>query len=158
MYYADSSIGTIIIAVITIAASIYTSIKKSKSQQSQAAVRGQEEQEESPFFSLKSVFEEIEEELKAAAQSEVIIEEAEDAEVEATAPATVLDKLEISDNVVEEGIGVTVTVNAHPEEQKISDISQESSAKTEGLKGRLKASPKDIILYSEILKPKYKEF
>lgn len=154
MYYADSSIGTIIIAVITIAASIYTSIKKSKSQQSQAAVRGQEEQEESPFFSLKSVFEEIEEELKAAAQSEVIIEEEEDAEVE----ATVLDKLETPENVVEEGIAVTVTKNVHSEEQKLSDISKESSTKSEGIKARLKASPKDAILYSEILKPKYKEF
>ena len=78
------------------------------------------------------------------------------AEVEDIVPE--LDKLETSDNVVEEGIALTVTKNAHPEEQKPSDVLQESSAKTEGLKGRLKASPKDIILYSEILKPKYKEF
>ena len=142
MYYADSALGTIIVAVISIAISIYTSVKKRKSQQNPAAVTNQEEKEESPFFSIESVFKEIEEE--------------DVAEVEDTVPE--LDKLETSDNVVEEGIAVTVTKNAHPEEQKTSDISQESSAKTEGLKGRLKASPKDIILYSEILKPKYKEF
>ena len=141
MYYADSSLGTIIVAVISIALSIYTSVKKKKSEQNQALASRQEEKEE---------------EVQEAAHTEEIIEEEVVAEVEDTVP--VLDKLEISDNVVEEGIGVTVTVNAHPEEQKTSDISQESSAKTEGLKGRLKASPKDIILYSEILKPKYKEF
>ena len=157
MYYAESSIATIIVAVISIALSIYTSVKKRKSQQEQAAVSIEEEKEESPFFSIESVFKEIEEELQAAAQSEDIIDEEDASEVK-TAPVSELDKMEMSENVVEEGIAVTLPKNVHSEKQKLSNISQEPSVKPEGLKERLKASPKDVVLYSEILKPKYKEF
>ncbi len=64
------------------------------------------------------------------------------------------DKENLSDKQSEEACAVATTQEP-ARQQKSSTI---ENSRQSSLKSRLKNSPKDAVLFAEILKPKYKEF
>ena len=64
------------------------------------------------------------------------------------------DKENLSDKQSEEACAVATTQEP-AQQQKSSTI---ENSRQNSLKSRLKNSPKDAVLFAEILKPKYKEF
>lgn len=115
MYYADSDLISILLAIITMAAGIYSSTRKRK--------RVEEiPQEEIPQedVSQEEVSQPVDNQPEPVQQIPVQQEPAK---------------------------GVAEPQKTVCKEEKQKD-----------LKSRLKSSPKDAVLFSEILKPKYKEF
>ncbi len=136
MYYADSDLLSLLLAIITLAAGFYSSTKKSRKSVDSVAPNTDMSQHED--MSISDIFQEDdffqEAEPSQYGQAEPLQEEA--------VPQTVVSGIEISEN--EE---IAEEQNSICEEEK-----------QDSLKSRLKGSPKDAILFSEILKPKYKEF
>lgn len=131
MYYADSDILSILLAIITVAAGIYSSSSKRK--------KGGECIEEQPIsedddLSFDSIFEGMVE----VEQTQEHMQEQNVVQIE-DVPQEILH---------DEGIQTTITEIQGP-------VSQEENS---SVKSRLKSSPKDAVLFAEILKPKYKEF
>ena len=120
MYYADSDLISILLAIITMAAGIYSSTRKRK--------RVEEiPQEEIPQEEIP--------------QEEVSQEEVSQPVDNQPGPVQQIPVQQ------EPAKGVAEPQKTVCEEKKQKD-----------LKSRLKSSPKDAVLFSEILKPKYKEF
>ena len=135
MYYADSDILSILLAIITVAAGIYSSSSKRK--------KGGECIEEQPILedddlSFDSIFEGMVEVEQTQEQTQEHMQEQNVVQIE-DVPQEILH---------DEGIQTTVTEIQGP-------VSQEENS---SVKSRLKSSPKDAVLFAEILKPKYKEF
>ena len=122
MYYADSNILSILLALITMAAGIYSASSKRK--------KGEEDIAHQQSLEQDLAQERAEAEaILSAQEKEELIEEA--------VPTTGTQILEPVEESVQEPVG----------QQKSNDV-----------KSRLKSSPKDAVLFAEILKPKYKEF
>ena len=116
MYCADSNILSVLLAVITLAAGIYSaSAKRKKGEEDIALEQSQQQDEVEARLSVQ--------------EKEEFFEEA--------VPTTGTQVQEPVQGSVQKPV----------EQQKSNDV-----------KSRLKSSPKDAVLFAEILKPKYKEF
>ncbi len=170
MYYADSDILTIVLTLITMAAGIYSSVKsgkKKKGELDRRKVRSratvaetvetenqmvEDEDEESPFFSLESILQEISNEREEESALEEFVYEGKSAvEQPDIVEPQMAEKLQAPEEVV-----VSVTEKYQDNREFPQEASEES--RSTGIKERLKASPKDAVIFAEILKPKYKEF
>ncbi len=175
MYHADSDILTLVLTLLTFAAGIYSSVKKKKKGESRGAtedsgmgVAQEEMDEESPFFSIQSVFDEIEDELEEAASSDT-----ENGDVagrsyaavpefkEHVAEAAEVESIEYSDDIqdsaaVQNTIGNTL-LDAGTDSGKVEQ-NEEKESSGKSLKQKVKMSPKDMVLFAEIMNPKHKEF
>ena len=136
MYYADSDLLSLLLAIITLAAGFYSSTKKSRKSVDSVAPNTDMSQHED--MSISDIFQEDdffqEAEPSQYGQAEPLQEEA--------VPQTVVS-----------GSGKSETEESVKEPESVCEEQKQNS-----LKERLKGSPKDAILFSEILKPKYKEF
>ena len=170
MYYADSDILTVVLTLITMAAGIYSSVKsgkKKKGELDRRKVRSratvaetvetenqmvEDEDEESPFFSLESILQEISNESEEESTLEEFVYEGKSAvEQPHAAQWQIAEELQTPEEVV-----VSVTEKYQDNREFPQEASEES--RSTGIKERLKASPKDAVIFAEILKPKYKEF
>lgn len=170
MYYADSDILTVVLTLITMAAGIYSSVKsgkKKKGELDRRKVRSratvaetvetenqmvEDEDEESPFFSLESILQEISNEREEESVLEEFVYEGKSAvEQPHAAQWQIAEELQTPEEVV-----VSVTEKYQDNREFPQEASEES--RSTGIKERLKASPKDAVIFAEILKPKYKEF
>ncbi|MBQ5802743.1 MAG: hypothetical protein IIW25_00755 [Bacteroidales bacterium] len=170
MYYADSDILTVVLTLITMAAGIYSSVKsgkKKKGELDRRKVRSratvaetvetenqmvEDEDEESPFFSLESILQEISNEREEESALEEFVYEGKSAvEQPQAAQWQTAEELQTPEEVV-----VSVTEKYQDNREFPQEASEES--RSTGIKERLKASPKDAVIFAEILKPKYKEF
>lgn len=170
MYYADSDILTVVLTLITMAAGIYSSVKSGKKKKveldrrkvrSRATVAEtvetenqmvEDEDEESPFFSLESILQEISNEREEESALEEFVYEGKSAvEQPQAAQWQIAEELQTPEEVV-----VSVTEKYQDNREFPQEASEES--RSTGIKERLKASPKDAVIFAEILKPKYKEF
>lgn len=170
MYYADSDILTVVLTLITMAAGIYSSVKsgkKKKGELDRRKVRSratvaetvetenqmvEDEDEESPFFSLESILQEISNESEEESTLEEFVYEGKSAvEQPHAAQWQIAEELQTPEEVV-----VSVTEKYQDNREFPQEASEES--RSTGIKERLKASPKDAVIFTEILKPKYKEF
>ena len=170
MYYADSDILTVVLTLITMAAGIYSSVKsgkKKKGELDRRKVRSratvaetvetenqmvEDEDEESPFFSLESILQEISNEREEESALEEFVYEGKSAvEQPHAAQCQIAEELQTPEEVV-----VSVTEKYQDTREFPQEASEES--RSTGIKERLKASPKDAVIFAEILKPKYKEF
>ena len=170
MYYADSDILTVVLTLITMAAGIYSSVKsgkKKKGELDRRKVRSratvaetvetenqmvEDEDEESPFFSLESILQEISNEREEESAWEEFVYEGKSAvEQPQAAQWQIAEELQTPEEVV-----VSVTEKYQDNREFPQEASEES--RSTGIKERLKASPKDAVIFAEILKPKYKEF
>lgn len=125
MYYADSDLISILLAIITMAAGIYSSTRKRK--------RVEDIPAHNPF---------VEEEVP---QEEVPLEEI----------------YQEPEQPVQNQPEAVQQIPVQQEPEKVVAEPQKTVCKEEkqkDFKSRLKSSPKDAVLFSEILKPKYKEF
>jgi FtsZ-interacting cell division protein ZipA len=151
MYYADSDLLSILLAIITLAAGFYSSSKKSRKSVDSVAPNPDMSQHEdmsiSDIFQEDDFFQEIASMMDDAEpdqdsdQDQAQVQEAEPLQEEAV-PQTVVS-----------GSGKSETEESVKEPESVCEEQKQNS-----LKERLKGSPKDAILFSEILKPKYKEF
>lgn len=172
MYYADSDILTVVLTLITMAAGIYSSVKSGKKKgeldrrkvrsratvaetvetRSKTVENDEEDDDESPFFSLGSILQEVinspEEE---PALEEFVYEGKSAVEQPYAAQWQIAEELQTPEEVV-----VSVTEKYQDNREFPQEASEES--RSTGIKERLKASPKDAVIFAEILKPKYKEF
>lgn len=170
MYYADSDILTVVLTLITMAAGIYSSVKSGKKKKveldrrkvrSRATVAEtvetenqmvEDEDEESPFFSLESILQEISNEREEESALEEFVYEGKSAvEQPHAAQWQTAEELQTPEEVV-----VSVTEKYQDNREFPQEASEES--RSTGIKERLKSSPKDAVIFAEILKPKYKEF
>ena len=170
MYYADSDILTVVLTLITMAAGIYSSVKsgkKKKVELDRRKVRSratlaetvetenqmvEDEDEESPFFSLESILQEISNEREEESALEEFVYEGKSAvEQPHAAQWQTAEELQTPEEVV-----VSVTEKYQDNREFPQEASEES--RSTGIKERLKASPKDAVIFAEILKPKDKEF
>ena len=170
MYYADSDILTVVLTLITMAAGIYSSVKSGKKKKVELDRRKvriratvaetvetenqmvEDEDEESPFFSLESILQEISNEREEESALEEFVYEGKSAvEQPQAAQWQIAEELQTPEEVV-----VSVTEKYQDNREFPQEASEES--RSTGIKERLKASPKDAVIFAEILKPKYKEF
>ncbi len=153
MYYADSDLLTIVLYVIVMAAGIYSSFKKESKHGKSVKRKGSQEPQE---------LQELQEPQETAGNRvaaddddlfsfaiDRIFAEPEDAVMEPDGNEFVED-VAVEDKSVEEGYEEV--------ENLASEADEESVPESDDLKRMLKNSPKNIILASEILTPKYKEY
>ena len=160
MVKLDSDILGILFAIITFLLPAISALLDKKRKKSKGGIQAgdvdepvRESDEDSPFFSIQSVIDEVVEELKQAETA---------------------DELEMVENPVEEQEGIedevveTVKVEeAEPAtvpasavlETQVSEtpVSEAPANDGEGIKGRLKSNPKDMVIFAEIMNPKFKE-
>ena len=136
MYYADSNILSILLAVITLAAGIYSSSAKRKKGDEDIAQPGSIEDTDDNL-SFESIFAHTEDKLSAQPKAQPKVEH----QVQPKADAAQAE-------LFEEAVPATGVQAQEP-------VGKE---KSNDVKSRLKSSPKDAVLFAEILKPKYKEF
>lgn len=165
MYRADSDILTIVLTLLTFAAGIYSSVKKKRREDGDMVeLEGDSDSrpdrnaidEESPFFSLQSVFEEIERESGEFPEDNLVVDTAENAveqlpDIVDTVDS--IDSIEYSDYTPDDTAAQDVVSESDggADKEKACNVGQ-------SLKERIKNSPKDIVLFAEIMNPKHKEF
>ncbi len=181
MYYADSDLLTVVIAMITIAAGIYSSVSKKKNNLS-------EEQKKSVLDNVFIAEEEIEEEADMFAFASNLHNEDEDMFDFASSLHTEEDEpeesnkpehIEVSNmaedvqpdgqqNEILDSIKLQAKINDEynkalermKKEAEARELAEQEALKKRpaSLKERIARSPKDMILFAEILKPRYKEY
>lgn len=127
MYYADSDILSIVIAVLTLLAGLYSSYEGGKKKKKKAAAKNSDLQQEEPEVSVVQ-------EPFPPEQTPVLSE---------------MPPLSAED----EGLCST-----GPLEPAAAAEKENVPEKVSSLKERLKSSPEDIVLFFELMKPKYKEY
>lgn len=137
MYCADSNILSILLAVITLAAGIYSSSAKRK-KGDEDVVQMQNAEDAEDDLSFESIFEGL------GLQEQT----------EADDRLSVQNQEEIQEKIQEE-IQEKIQEKIQEDAQAQEPVAKE---KSNDVKSRLKSSPKDAVLFAEILKPKYKEF
>ena len=153
MYYADSDLLSIVLYVIVMAAGIYSSFKKeSKHGKSVKRKESQEPQEpqelQEPQETAGNRVAADDDDLFSFAIDKIFAEP-EDVVMEPDGNEFVED-VAVEDKSVEEG---------YEEVENLAlEADEESVPESDDLKRMLKNSPKNIILASEILTPKYKEY
>ena len=156
MYYADSDLLTIVLYVIVMAAGIYSSIKKESKHGKSVKRKGSQEPQEPQELQEPQEPQETAGNRVAADDDDLfsfaidkIFAEPEDAVMEPDGNEFVED-VAVEDKSVEEG---------YEEVENLAlEADEESVPESDDLKRMLKNSPKNIILASEILTPKYKEY
>lgn len=127
MYYADSDILSIVIAVLTLLAGLYSSYDGSKKKKKKAAAKNSDLQQGEPEVPV--------------AQDPFPPEQ--------TSVPPEMPPLSAEDE------GRCSTGHLEPEAAAEKENVPE---KVSSLKERLKSSPEDIVLFSELMKPKYREY
>lgn len=157
----DSDIMGIIMALLTflipaISALLEKNRKKKKREAVQDVQDSQEEnEEESPFFDLKSIFDEVTEEL-AQEEESAVNEEYETAREQQVPPVLQVQEPEPVEygELVEEAVPVTADV---PVQEVPGSVVPEGEKPKNKILHRLKENPADMVLFAEIMNPKYKE-
>lgn len=157
----DSDIMGIIMALLTflipaISALLEKNRKKKKGEAVQDVQDSQvENEEESPFFDLKAIFDEVTEEL-AQEEESAVNEEYETAREQQVQPVLQVqepDPVEYEE-LVEEAVPVTADV---PVREVPGSVVPEGEKPKNKILQRLKENPADMVLFAEIMNPKYKE-
>lgn len=157
----DSDIMGIIMALLTflipaISALLEKNRKKKKGTVIQDVQDSQEEnEEESPFFDLKAIFDEVTEELVQEEES-AVNEEYETASEQQVQPVLLVQEQEPVEyeELVEEAVPVTADV---PVREVPGSVVPEGEKPKNKILQRLKENPADMVLFAEIMNPKYKE-
>lgn len=157
----DSDIMGIIMALLTflipaISALLEKNRKKKKGEAVQDVQDSQEEnEEESPFFDLKAIFDEVTEELVQEEES-AVNEEYETAREQQVQPVLQVQEPEPVEygELVEEAVPVTADVLVHDVHESVEPEGEKPKNK---ILQRLKENPADMVLFAEIMNPKYKE-
>ena len=173
MYYADSDLLTIVLYVIVMAAGIYSSFKKESKHGKSVKRKGSQEPQEPQETAGNRVAADDDDLFSFAIDK--IFAEPEDAVMEPDGNEFVED-VAVEDKSVEEGYEEVENLASEGEmvvepavkpavkpatELRIMpalEADEESVPESDDLKRMLKNSPKNIILASEILTPKYKEY
>ena len=150
MYYADSDLLTIVLYVIVMAVGIYSSFKKESKHGKSVKRKGSQEPQElqEPQETAGNRVAADDDDLFSFAIDKIFAEP-EDAVMEPDGNEFVED-VAVENESVEEGYEEV--------ENLASEADEESVPESDDLKRMLKNSPKNIILASEILTPKYKEY
>ncbi|MBQ2913456.1 MAG: hypothetical protein IJE52_07190 [Bacteroidales bacterium] len=157
----DSDIMGIIMALLTflipaISALLEKNRKKKKGEAVQDVQDSKEEnEEESPFFDLKAIFDEVTEEL-AQEEESAVNEEYETAREPQVQPVLQVQEPEPVEyeELVEEAVPVTADV---PVREVPGSVVPEGEKPKNKILQRLKENPADMVLFAEIMNPKYKE-
>lgn len=157
----DSDIMGIIMALLTflipaISALLEKNRKKKKGEAVQDVHDSQvENEEESPFFDLKAIFDEVTEEL-AQEEEAAVNEEYETAREQQVQPVLQVQEPEPVEyeELVEEAVPVTADV---PVREVPGSVVPEGEKPKNKILQRLKENPADMVLFAEIMNPKYKE-
>lgn len=157
----DSDIMGIIMALLTflipaISALLEKNRKKKKGEAVQDVQDSQaENEEESPFFDLKAIFDEVTEEL-AQEEESAVNEEYETAREQQVQPVLQVQEQEPMkyQELVEEAVPVTADV---PVREVPGSVVPEGEKPKNKILQRLKENPADMVLFAEIMNPKYKE-
>ena len=155
----DSDIMGIIMALLTflipaISALLEKNRKKKKGEAVQDVQDSQEEnEEESPFFDLKAIFDEVTEEL-AQEEESAVNEEYETAREQQVQPVLQVQEPVEYGELVEEAVPVTADVLVHDVPESVEPEGEKHKNK---ILQRLKENPADMVLFAEIMNPKYKE-
>ena len=157
----DSDLMGIIMALLTflipaISALLEKNRKKKKGAVAQDVQDFREEnEEESPFFDLKAIFDEVTEEL-AQEEESAVNEEYETAREQQVQPVLQVQEPEPVEygELVEEAVPVTVAV---PVQEVPESVEPEGKKPENKILQRLKENPADMVIFAEIMNPKYKE-
>lgn len=160
----DSDLMGIIMALLTflipaISALLEKNRKKKKGAVAQDVQDSREEnEEESPFFDLKAIFDEVTEEL-AQEEEAIATEEFEAAQVQQAQQTEQVVQVQEPEPVeykelVEEAVPVTVDV---PVQEVPESVEPEGKKPKNKILQRLKENPADMVIFAEIMNPKYKE-
>lgn len=157
----DSDIMGIIMALLTflipaISALLEKNRKKKKGEAVQDVQESQvENEEESPFFDLKAIFDEVTEEL-AQEEESAVNEEYETAREQQVQPVLQVQEPEPVEyeELVEEAVPVTADILVHDVHESVEPEGEKHKNK---ILQRLKENPADMVLFAEIMNPKYKE-
>lgn len=157
----DSDIMGIIMALLTfLIPAISALLEKNRKKKKGEAVQDvqdslAENEEESPFFDLKAIFDEVTEELAQEEESSVN-EEYETAREQQVQPVLQVQEPEPVEyeELVEEAVPVTADVLVHDVPESVEPEGEKHKNK---ILQRLKENPADMVLFAEIMNPKYKE-
>ncbi len=157
----DSDLMGIIMALLTflipaISALLEKNRKKKKGEAVQDVQDSQvENEEESPFFDLKAIFDEVTEEL-AQEEESAVNEEYETAREQQVQPVLQVQEPEPVEyeELVEEAVPVTADILVHDVPESVVPEGEKPKNK---ILQRLKENPADMVLFAEIMNPKYKE-
>lgn len=157
----DSDIMGIIMALLTflipaISALLEKNRKKKKGEAVQDVQDSQvENEEESPFFDLKAIFDEVTEGL-AQEEESAVNEEYETAREQQVQPVLQVHEPEPVEyeELVEEAVPVTADILVHDVHESVEPEGEKHKNK---ILQRLKENPADMVLFAEIMNPKYKE-
>ena len=161
MFTLDSDILAILLAIISfIIPAINAAREKKKKQKAREQEPAHTAVEESPDEPRRNEMEELFSELLGLQHKEEQQEQEEPVEELPEQEQNPVQTLFTEDPKMQETAvvepsqeGIQATVNNMQQE---SEPAQEENAKS--LKERIKANPKDMVLFAEILKPKFKEF
>lgn len=149
MFTLDSDLLGLLMALLTFFIPVITSIMEKRKKKGKGELRIEEEflpDEES--FESDDIPEILDIQEDKSFPDAFPVEKAECTTVE----EEVIDKLPDAASFVE---GASVTeIGQEPE----STVAQEKEQQEKGVKQRLKDNPKDMVLFAEILKPKFKEY
>ena len=157
----DSDIMGIIMALLTfLIPAISALLEKNRKKKKGEAVQDvqdslAENEEESPFFDLKAIFDEVTEEL-AQEEESAVNEEYETAREQQVQPVLQVQEPEPVEygELVEEAVPVTADV---PVREVPGSVVPEGEKPKNKILQRLKENPADMVLFAEIMNPKYKE-
>lgn len=149
MFTLDSDLLGLLMALLTFFIPVITSIMEKRKKKGKGELRIEEEflPDEESFESV-DITEILDIQEDKSFPDDFPVEKAECTTVE----EEVIDKLPDVAPFVE---GTSVTeIGQEPE----STVAQEKEQQEKGVKQRLKDNPKDMVLFAEILKPKFKEY
>ncbi|MBR4882512.1 MAG: hypothetical protein IKU18_01400 [Bacteroidales bacterium] len=154
MYYADSDLLSILLAIITMAAGIYSSTRKTKRREDVSVPNPFEEDD---FLQMStSVMDDASEE--QFVEEQIVEEQSAEEQIveEQVAEVQFAGEHVAEEQFAEEQVGQGPETVVEPVSEPEETVCEEEKQKD--FKSRFKSSPKDAVLFAEILKPKYKEF
>ena len=157
----DSDIMGIIMALLTfLIPAISALLEKNRKKKKGTVIQDvqdslAENEEESPFFDLKAIFDEVTEEL-AQEEESAVNEEYETAREQQVQPVLQVQEPEpvVYGELVEEAVPVTADILVHDVHESVEPEGEKPKNK---ILQRLKENPADMVLFAEIMNPKYKE-
>ncbi len=171
MFLADSDILGILLALLTFVVPVISSIMEKKRKNKRNAAMRQPEQQEQVY---EEFVQDGETEPDRAQEIEELFNELlglkEEPQVQEMEEESLMEKLQFEDLQQEQPMSQEklepvyeekvepVAVNVEPVQQTIFQEDENGCGeKTESLKERFRNNPKDAVIFSEILKPKFKE-
>lgn len=157
MYTLDSDILAILLAIISFVIPAITAIREKKKKQGE---QQQETADESPDELLHK--QDVEELFNELLGLQIEVDEEEPAEAytcqEQVMHQEAFDEAEMQQEYLNEGVHAVVGTALEEVPQVEEPVAVEPAENARSLKERVKANPKDMVLFAEILKPKFKEF